>query len=109
MPFCTRDKRLGPPAGLRGIWSTVSVRLPSSSKRRGEYRRLPLSVTLALSVSPQTKNPNEALVAATPTAVAAMNPTVGQQAKETAQGGLDELELHRCWQQKGALPPTTLP
>ena len=100
---------MGPLVGLRGIRSTVSVRLPSSSKWRGEYRRLPLSVTLALSVSPQTKNPNEALVAATPATVAATNPTTTQQAKETTQGGLDELELHRCWQQKGALPPTGLP
>jgi len=78
MPFCTQDKRLGPPAGLRGIRSTVSIRLPSSSKWRGEYRRLPLSITLALSVSPQTKNPNKALVAATPAAVAATNPMAAQ-------------------------------
>jgi len=78
---------LGPLAGLRGIRLTVSVHLPSSSKQRGEYRRLPLSVTLALSVSPQTKNPNEALVAATPAVVEATNPTAAQQAKETAQGG----------------------
>ena len=92
-----RDKHLSPLAGLRGIRLTVSVHLPSSSKQRGEYRRLPLSITLALSVSPQTKNPNEALVAVTPAVVVATNPMATQQAKETMQGGPDELELHCCW------------
>jgi hypothetical protein len=80
---------LGPLAGLRGIRSTVAVCITSPSKRRGDHHRLSISIILTLPISPQsapTKNPK----AATPAAVAATNPTVTQQAKEVAQGGLSK-------------------
>jgi hypothetical protein len=86
MSLRTRDKRLGPLAGLHGIRSTVAIRIPSPSKRCGVHRRLSVSIVLTLPVSPQsapTKNPK----AATPAAAAATNPTATQQAKEAAQGG----------------------